>query len=305
MLRYNAIMGLLRLSGSRVPEYFDEMKKFSRMSRAEIKAVQRERLEKLLVYAWENVPYYRTILESCAVVSDGKVNLDRFASIPVLTKDIIRAQGEAMYSTECGDRGCFVNTSGGSTGEPVKLLQDREYSWRNDASKLFFNHMLGKEPGDSEFKFWGSYRDLYTGPKEITRDWLYNRKLVDSFTLDDAKLRKTVRQFNSFKPKAVWAYVDSMVELAKFVRANNIKIHSPAVIITTTGVLHDEQRELLEKTFSAPVCDQYGSRETGAIACQCRERKALHVFDWNCYVEVADSRILITLLTNYSMPLIR
>jgi phenylacetate-CoA ligase len=63
------------------------------------------------------------------------------------------------------------------------------------------------------------------------------------------------------------------------------------------------------------VYNQYGSREVGAIACQCVHQKGLHTFPWKNYVEIVDDagrpiergegRVVVTSLENYSMPLIR
>ncbi|MCK4795922.1 MAG: phenylacetate--CoA ligase family protein, partial [Spirochaetes bacterium] len=49
----------------------------------------------------------------------------------------------------------------------------------------------------------------------------------------------------------------------------------------------------------------YGSREVGALAIECGYKKGLHYFPWSHYIEIIDSEIYITVLTNYSMPLIR
>src|SRR5215216_4558955 len=62
----------------------------------EITKLQNRRLTALLHHAWENTDYYREILDDCGVVKDGKVNLDKFDSIPFLTKDIIRRKGELL-----------------------------------------------------------------------------------------------------------------------------------------------------------------------------------------------------------------
>jgi phenylacetate-coenzyme A ligase PaaK-like adenylate-forming protein len=51
-----------------------------------IRAVQQERLIKLLQFAWSHTDYYHDVLESCGAVRNGKVNLDRFEDVPFLRK---------------------------------------------------------------------------------------------------------------------------------------------------------------------------------------------------------------------------
>jgi phenylacetate-CoA ligase len=75
-------------------------------------------------------------------------------------------------------------------------------------------------------------------------------------------------------------------------------------------------KEVITKAFNCPVINRYGSREVGAIACSCTSSNKLHANEYTCYLEIVDENgnpcergiegdILVTLLTNYTMPLIR
>ena len=94
-LRKPAILTLLQVTGSGVP---GELALIGRIERSaeRIAEVQRTRLAELLRHAWAQVPYYRDTLESCGAVRDGRVDLDRFADIPFLTKEVIRAEGDRL-----------------------------------------------------------------------------------------------------------------------------------------------------------------------------------------------------------------
>jgi phenylacetate-CoA ligase len=86
--------------------------------------------------------------------------------------------------------------------------------------------------------------------------------------------------------------------------------------MTSAGVLFPEIRTKVEKVFKAPLFNNYGSRETGGIACNCEKNEGLHLVPDVQYVEALDDNsrevnlgesgeIVVTLLTNYTMPLIR
>jgi phenylacetate-CoA ligase len=86
--------------------------------------------------------------------------------------------------------------------------------------------------------------------------------------------------------------------------------------MTSAGTLHDHMRETIRETFQAPVFNRYGSREVGDIACGCGVHEGLHVSAPTHYVEILRpdgtptepgevGEIVVTLLTNYAMPLIR
>jgi len=121
---------------------------------------------------------------------------------------------------------------------------------------------------------------------------------------------------NRIRPTLIEAYADALFELSRWVVEEKVPLRSPRAIITSAGVLAPHMRETIREAFGCPVLDRYGSREVGAIACSCISSNELHVQENACYVEVVDEEgrpcaegvegdILVTLLTNYAMPLIR
>ena len=311
---------LLALSGNDMVRRFQEMKELCRLPADEIRKHQEERLKKILQHAFSRVPYYKRILGDAKVVnSNGAVQLENWNSIPFLTKDIIRHEFDSLLSDDSDKRHSYPNTSGGSTGEPVKFIQDREYKLRDMAGTLFFFDLAGKDLGEPEIKLWGSQRDVFEGTlgiKEKIQNFLYNRVFLNSFNMDARILPEYIRKWNAFKPKAIWTYVSSIYELARYIEKNSIEIHPPHTVICTSGTLTPEIRKYLERILKTRVFNQYGSREVGAIATECGRGHGLHILSWKQYLEVVDTdgkpcpagkegEIVITNLDNYSMPLIR
>jgi len=262
-----------------------------------------------LTHAYKNVPYYNKILKEAGVIDDQeKVKLNNFNRIPLLTKKIIRKEGQNLYSRDYKKRKPYKNTSGGSTGEPVLILQDKNYHEWNVATKIFYAQKVGKEIGDSELKIWGSLSDIDKETKDLTeklKNWLYNRKVLNTFILDKKTIQHCINTLNKSKPKHIWAYTDSIYELAKYARKKNIQLHSPNSIIVTATILDEPIRNFLEESFGTRVFNQYGSREVGDITSENLESDFLDVFLWSQYVEQQTNLALITNLNNYTMPLIR
>ena len=313
--RKPVIFAALYLSGSRILHSLKEIDNVSRMSREEIEQYQNIQLTKLLFYAYKNVPYYHKILPESGVIANNRVHLENFKNIPILTKDIIRREGKNLYSVDHRTRKSFENTSSGSTGEPIKFIQDAEYDQWNTATKIYFNRVLGKEAGEREIKFWGSLRDLLEGTvgiRNIIYNFLFNRKSLNSINLTRENLDTIIREWEEFRPIIVWSYVSSVYELARYMEKNRITFSNPPKgIIVTAAVLSRDIREYLERILTTKVYNQYGSREVGAIACECVLQDGLHVFDFFQYVEIidldnsGDGEIIITNLRNFSMPFIR
>jgi len=306
------IFGLLHLTRSKIPHYLKEIKELQYKSKAEIEYYQDERLNKILLHAYETVPYYKKKLKESEVVIDGNVNLANFSRIPILTKEIIRQEGNNLYSNDYKSRKPYENTSGGSTGEPVKFIQDKQYWQMNIANKFYFNRLLGKDIGEKEIDLWGSERDIFKNTlslKEKITNLLYNRTFLNAFKVDEDKMKKFVSEINRVKPISMWVYVESIDLLARFIEEKGLEVYSPKFIISTAGTLFPEIRERVETVFECPVYNQYGSREVGPIAVECEYRQGLHCFPWSQKLELIDDekrkRIIVTDLTNYSMPLIR
>ena len=95
---------------------------------------QKKYLERLLLHAGRNVPYYHGIFDRIGLIKNGRVDLSRFGRIPMLTKEIMRQHGEELTSRDYTTRKWYYNYSGGSSGEPVRFIQDYIYKKWGEAA---------------------------------------------------------------------------------------------------------------------------------------------------------------------------
>lgn len=315
------ITGLLSISGSKVLENLKEIKKLEKLPGKELLSFQEQKLKNILLHAWKHIPYYRDMLEEKKVVFENQVYLENFTDLPILTKDIIRSFFENIQSqdTERTSRKPFLNTSGGSTGQPVKFIQDKAYSDWNIANKIYYKTFADHEMGEKEMRLWGSERDLMIGKEKTSirlRNWLYNRYELNAFTMTSEKMEEYVSFLNQQKPKWIEGYVQPVFELARFIKNKGLKVYSPRGILTSAGTLYPSMQETIEEVFQCKVFNRYGTREVGDIACSCLEQSGLHLSLWNHYIEILDEnlkpvaanqmgKIYVTTLNNFTMPLIR
>ncbi|TXK89622.1 phenylacetate--CoA ligase family protein, partial [Parageobacillus sp. SY1] len=309
-----------RLKQGNVLNYFEQLQKWQWLDQKALKQLQEKRLSNLLLHAYRHVPYYREILkESGVITSKEQVNLSSFEKIPFLTKDIIRKEFEQLKSDDLNNREWYLNTSGGSTGEPVQFIQDKEYSEWSHAIKLLDDQWSNREIGDKQIRLWGSERDLLVG-QETTKvrigRYIRNERWLNAFRMTSEQMKEYIEVINKFKPIQILAYVESIFELAKFIEQNKLTVHSPKSIMTSAGTLYPYMRETIERVFQTKVFNRYGSREVGDIACECEHHQGLHVSALTHYVEIIKENgtlaqpgeigeIVVTSLTNYAMPLIR
>jgi phenylacetate-CoA ligase len=274
-------------------------------------------LAAILAHAVANVPFYAervSGLSAANLEADPRACLARF---PVLTKSDLRERGNALFH-EMG-RGTYWNTSSGTTGQPVRFAQDGSYQARAMASAQLFYEWAGVRPGSRHVKLWGARRDMATGKLPIRRrvgDWLANRTTLDAFAMEPETMRRHLDTIRELRPACLEGYVNALYELADFADREGIAVAPPGCVISSAGDLLPHMREKMESAFGTAVYNRYGTREVGAVASECAERKGLHVFGETSIVEVVDAEgrpigegedgeFLITSLHNYTMPLIR
>lgn len=278
------------------------------------------RLEAMLHWC-RRIPLYRERFAAAGVLQGDRVRPERLSDVAPLTKADIRNQFQALQHPD-PQRGRHENTSGGSTGEPVRFIQDRRYQARAVADTILFGVVNGKQPGDPEVKLWGSERDILEGTigvREQLINRVFNRVLLNSFSLDAATMRAHCAVINRVRPVQVWTYVESIIELARFAAAAGIALFNPRVIVCTAGTLYPEMRAELQAAFPhSRIVNQYGSREVGQLATEAVGVTGLWIMRHSNHVELVDAqsglpvtepgrsgRVLVTTLNNYSMPLVR
>ena len=317
MIREKIAQKLLKLYKPNVIKYLHNIRNmFNDFEK--IKQYQYHRLEKLLFHAYENTTYYRQIFDNVNLFSNGKINWGNFSHVPILTKEIIRSNYRDLISKDSKTRKSYKNTSGGSTGEPVVFIQDKVYYEHMIADTLWFSELHEKKIGEKEIKIWGSEKDIFKEKESIVNrltNYFFNRTLLNSFHLNDEIINNYVKILNTVKPKSIWAYVDSIFEIAKYINFNNAKVFNPKIIICTAGTMYPEFREDISKAFpNSKILNQYGSREVGIIGIG---EKELQIFQHSIFMELYDKitgkyihnsgsgNIIVTSLNNFSMPLIK
>ena len=272
--------------------YRDHFRLIKRMSEADLSSMSAGFLADLLSQVGETNEYYRALFARFLPNEWRTLPTDRvLKSLSILTKDSIREHFSALTSVgEFPDT--RENTSGGSTGRPVVLLQDANYSsWSNATQGYYFREFLGV--GMNEVRnvwLWGSERDLPRGRGKLidrrqVATFLRNRTLLNTFTTTERQWLDYIDYIGRHRPYYIAGYAGSLYQLARVARRHNIRLYRPRFVYSAAETLRDFMRAEIEDQFNAKVYDFYGSREVGAIAGECRSGR-IHVFIMNNVVEI-------------------
>ena len=172
------------------------------------------------------MPYYRSIIRELGD-SYREDPFEYLKHMPVLTKAVIRENFEDLKSDDLPKRRWYVNTTGGSTGEPVEFVQDREFNTLNGPVTSLISWLIGADIGEPIAFFWGSIHDIRgaeEGWKAKSLSWLSNNRLFSVYHLDSRTIDHYLDEINRRPPKLIIGYANSMNEIAKYIEKTGRRV---------------------------------------------------------------------------------
>ncbi len=296
----------------------EEFETTARLDSGALAEFHEEKIRLLAKHAYETTEYYKTLFDGLGVDPASRpVSLRGFGRLPILTKQTIQHELEAMRSSALSPEEVYTNHTGGSTGERLVFYQDRTYARYAAAGHDWGFGLCGFRRGDRQAYLWGSDHDAraHKGLRGYVVDGFKRVLFVNTFNLTKESILKAAKLLSSWEPDFIWGYASSLVLLARVVESNGIRGIEPKAIQSSAEVLTPEQRSIVERAFRCRVFDRYGCREASIIAHECEAHDGLHVLGHNNYVEVVSDgrqlnvgelgRIVVTNLNNFAMPFIR
>ncbi len=286
--------------------------KMDRLSAKDIKDLQSRKLVDLLNHARKHSPYFRNF---------PAINgMDEITQLPLMTKDIIRANVDAIKANNYVEGELKKNSTSGSSGDALHFFSDQKLDHLRQAIAMRGNYWAGYTFVEPLLLLWGSVADVNKAKQLKTRlahsPLLFNQKTLSSFEMTEADMRCHVKEINAFKPTLLVGYPSSLDAFSDFLIKEKIKIHTPNGIITSGETLFEPQRIQIEQAFGCKVMNRYGTREVGNIASECMHQNGLHVHQDHVIVEVLNEHqqpckpgelgeLVITDLNNLGFPIIR
>lgn len=282
------------------------------LSTEEISKIQMKELRNLIVRAKEEVPFYRNLLTGY-VIPEGRELIDLLHSLPVLSKKDIQKHFKEIVSDKCKSEKTITSYTGGSTGNPLKLLHDTLSLEKKEAAFMRSLTWGGWEIGEPIAMFWGGLQEFKKRQSIMAR---FKRTLtgvhrIRCYEYDDDLIRHWLVYLKDKGIKYIYGYASVLFNIACYQKKHGMKLSEIRSIFSTAETLIPEFRETIEDAFQCKVYDQYGSREVVNIAAEC-ECGNMHVLSDMVYAEFfpengsqGNHKIVLTSFTNYIMPFIR
>ena len=281
-----------------------------------LKDYRLERLRSMLVKVGKNVPYYRDCFTSLGFNPQEINSLADLQKLPLLTKAIIRAEGDRMKSDIA--QGLTRFNTGGSSGQPLIFFIGTERISHDVAAKWRATRWWDVDIGDPEIVVWGSPIELGTQDRQrAIRDKFMRTELMPAFQMNETNLDQFIARIRERRPKMLFGYPSAISHIAAHAKKRGIALNDLGVkvVFCTSERLYDHQREAISSAFSCPVANGYGSRDAGFIAHECPSG-SMHITAEDIIVEIIDENgqqvqhgqageIVVTHMATRDFPFIR
>lgn len=240
--------------------------------------------------------------------------------LPVMKKSDFQQPLADRLSLGYSRKNVFINKTSGSSGDPFVFAKDKfchALIWANIQRRwnwygLDFNHSL-------QARFYGMPLDLWSNTKLRVKDYLSNRYRFNIFDFSDKAMGQMVGIFARKKFNYINGYANSIVLFAKYLKRRQIILKDICptlqVCISTSEMLFETDRLLLQKQFGVPVVNEYGAAELDIVALENPEG-VWKINAETLYVEILDKdnrvlpfgeegKIVVTSLYNKAHPIIR
>ncbi len=284
-------------------------------SRGQIEDYRNDKLSKLIAHCYENVPYYRTIMDEGNVRPQEIRRAEDLGRLPVLTKDIIRTYSKELLAKNLAQMDVHWSKTGGTTGEPMRICknteckaweamcQERGFKWGGKDVEDPAIRLTGGSLGIDKASFASRAGNMFRGDLFLSAFELHAENALSYFE----KIRRARCRF-------IIGYASALYRLAVLAKETDQKIQFAAAFPTAELML-PEWEETIRASFKCRTLPYYGGGEVDSTGYSTPQSNGYLIPEEHALIEVmerdgksqlyGDGRFLVTDLDNYAMPMIR
>lgn len=264
--------------------------------------------------AASSTPFWSQRFKDYGIVAEAKDPFYELSKLPILTKDVVKAQANNI----------------------INPLYRRNLLWRHTSGSTGSGLVFPETPSTEHYTwaFWWRYRNWhgltrqswcgYFGgrslvPLNIHRPpyWRINRParqlMFSGYHLSPDTALEYLKALRIYSIEWLHGYPSILALLAGYIIDKDISVSLPHLKCITTGAenLSKAQRDVIGKAFHVPVFQHYGQAEASANISEC-EYSQLHVDEDFAAIEMLESthdlysaRLIGTNWLNPAFPLLR
>jgi phenylacetate-CoA ligase len=289
-----------------------------RMSRDELRGLQRERLARSLSHAYEAVPHYRAAFDAAGVHPSDLKEMSDLAKFPFLVKTDLRDNYPFGLFAVPREKLLRLHASSGTTGKPIVVGYTRADldMWAEVMARSL--RLAGAKPGELIHNAYGY--GLFTGGLGIHQG---AEKLgLTVVPVSGGMTERQVQLITDFRPDLITVTPSYMLAILDEFRRQGIDPRDSSLKVGIFGAepWTNAMRAEIEDAFGMAAVDIYGLSEVigpGVSMESVETKDGLHVWEDHFYPEIIDpatgevlpdgelGELVFTSLTKEAFPVIR
>ena len=303
--------------GKKFWKRFNEFDKNQWLSESELREMQDEKLRSLVQYAYENVPYYNSIMRDRKLSPADITSTEDLYKQPILTREAVKENAASLVSKKYPKKLLRHGHTSGTTGSPLDFHYDIQTCVVHLVAVWRQRYWAGMEYGDTIATFQGRVIVplCQNNPPFWRKNYINNQMFFSSFHLHEKNLPYYFEKLEKEKIQFIEGYPSNLYILALYLLKKK-QVFPVKAVLTSSETLFENQREAIEKAFQCKIFDFYGMAERAVFATECSAHSGHHLNSDYSITEFLDSdnqpvpkgrlgKIVATSLYNYAMPFIR
>ena len=308
-----------RLGGIFTEEYA-KAKQRENFTAAQWQTYQQQQLQKILLHAFEHVPYYEETFLSNGLNAETlkKISIENINEVPVLSKEALRKYGTSSLLADVREKGGSFFASSGSTGTPTQILFSHAMHQRWFALfELRVRNWAGVS-SDIARGMIGGRRIIpaaNSNPPFYRYNFFEKQVYFSAYHINAKNAADYVSGMRKHKVTYMTGYAMSNFILARFLKEQNIEAPQLKAVVTSSEKLTDEMRQTFKEVYGCKTFDGWSGLEACGLITEC-EHGSLHISPDAGLIEVLDNNlqpvptgipgtVYCTGFLNYDQPLIR
>jgi len=237
-------------------------------------------LRKVLLHAFNTVPYYRNVLQQhgITVAQLEKFELSDIQKIPPLEKDTLRKLGKTDLLSSIREEGGEFYASSGSTGTPTSIMYSYAMHQRISASyEARVRHWAGVSRFDGRGMI-GGRRIIPDGnakPPYYRYNFIEKQVYLSAYHISEKTAADYLHGLVKHNTQYMVGYAMSNFILARFFKELGLKAPQMKAVITSSEKLTQPMRAVLEEVYQCKTYDGWSGVENCGLISENEHRQLL------------------------------
>jgi len=260
------------------------------LSRERILELQLRHARRMLLHAYENVPFYRAAIERMDMTPTDFHRVEDLARLPLLEAPFVRANLDQFLPRGLDKQKCLVLAS----AKGSKTYWDPQVAWRRlayvERETAAWSHFAGRRYGLRQLHVLTPTSSSMANRAFWNRATLAPSWVARKFYLDPLQpYSVSAAELDRVRPDVVFSFGSYMEHFFRYLQQDRRRPHLPSVWYYGGDMPAPGWRDRIERQYGCKVYSVYATTETGRVGFECELGCGFHVNEDLLVVRAVDN----------------